>query len=399
VKPFGGRMNKKFVALVFLFVFKSISALAEAQSGVSFRIHHPNTSLRALGMGDAFVAVSDDYSALYYNPAGLARRKDGEMNFAIEMGLSSSFLDVLSGLSTASNKPGTTDQKNQYVMDEITKLYGQSFMGRGGLNGVWVRPGWGIGVSLLELTTEMSVHKQAGPAVNTTMYLDSNISYGYGTNVTWFENAETSVGLTGKFVNRGYFSKSINFMEIATDPNLVKTSDLQEGYTMDLDLGMLYTPEIPESGIFQYLKYTKPTFGFVARNILEVGFGQSLKLLNKETSSPPEKMYRVLDIGSRWEYPKAWIFGGRGTLDFRDIGHPYMNFRKSLHLGFEFDWTMFSWWRGGYRFGLNQGYLTAGLSALFTFFNLDLVTYSEDVGSFDTPIENRVYALKMNINI
>ena len=36
--------------------------------------------LRPLGMGNAYVSVADDYNALFYNPAGLARLKswDGE---------------------------------------------------------------------------------------------------------------------------------------------------------------------------------------------------------------------------------------------------------------------------------------------------------------------------------
>lgn len=38
---------------------------------------------RALGMGNAFVALSDDYNALYYNPAGLAR-----LNTPLDAGLS-----------------------------------------------------------------------------------------------------------------------------------------------------------------------------------------------------------------------------------------------------------------------------------------------------------------------
>ena len=41
---------------------------------------------RALGMGDAFVALSDDYSGIYYNPAGLAR-----LNTPLDAGVSLKF--------------------------------------------------------------------------------------------------------------------------------------------------------------------------------------------------------------------------------------------------------------------------------------------------------------------
>ncbi len=41
---------------------------------------------RALGMGDAFVALSDDYSGIYYNPAGLAR-----LNTPLDAGMSLKF--------------------------------------------------------------------------------------------------------------------------------------------------------------------------------------------------------------------------------------------------------------------------------------------------------------------
>jgi hypothetical protein len=41
---------------------------------------------RALGMGDAFVALSDDYSGIYYNPAGLAR-----LNTPLDVGMSLKF--------------------------------------------------------------------------------------------------------------------------------------------------------------------------------------------------------------------------------------------------------------------------------------------------------------------
>ena len=38
-----------------------------------------STSARAMGMGDAFVAIADDYSACYFNPAGLIQIKQKEL--------------------------------------------------------------------------------------------------------------------------------------------------------------------------------------------------------------------------------------------------------------------------------------------------------------------------------
>jgi hypothetical protein len=85
-------------------------------------------------------------------------------------------------------------------------------------------------------------------------------------------------------------------------------------------------------------------------------------------------------------------------LDIRDIGHPLFNLKKGLHAGFEFDWTVTSWWKGHYNVGVSQGYLTAGLGAEFAWFNLDLVTYSEDVGPNGSPQESRSYLARFNMD-
>lgn len=56
----------------------------------SFAVSGPHyLSGRALGMGEAFVALSDDYNALYYNPAGLAKLNtpmDAGMSLKFDMG-------------------------------------------------------------------------------------------------------------------------------------------------------------------------------------------------------------------------------------------------------------------------------------------------------------------------
>ena len=55
---------------LFTLIFASLTS--HAASAPDYTIHQEYTSTRALGMGNAFVAVVDDHSAIFYNPAALA---------------------------------------------------------------------------------------------------------------------------------------------------------------------------------------------------------------------------------------------------------------------------------------------------------------------------------------
>lgn len=380
-----------------LTLFATPGAFAES---VSTTIHHHYQAPRALGMGDAFVAVANDYSALFYNPAGLARRENGQFNASLGAGLTSGILDFYKEFQDIEGSNKTDPQKQTAYLELIQKHYGDVYSFRTTpMEGIWVRPNWGIGLIPMDLSVEMAMHQQVGPTINTTVYADTTLGLGYGKDVPEFSNGRLSWGITGKFVNRGYFSKSISAVDLASSSDIVKKEDLQEGYTLDADVGALWTPELPDEGFWSVMRLARPTFGAVVRNVAETGFGQSMKLLNKDVKTgAPEKLYRVVDLGTRWEYPSVWIFGGRGVLDIRDLNHPDFSWRKGLHLGFEFDWTVTSWWKGQYRVGLSQGFWTAGVSAELGIFNLDLVSYADDVGTRNTPIESRVYAMRMNLD-
>jgi len=349
-------------------------------------------------MGDAFVAVANDYSALYYNPAGLARRDDSEVNLSMDFGGSSTIADFSKDINNSGT--GKTDSEKVSAMSEVlNKYYGKNFGGRFGLfQGVMVHPRWGFGIIPMDASVTMTVHKQIGPAVNLLMYGDTSVTYGYGKNVDWVNNGRLSVGIATKFVNRVYTNLPLSILELAFDSQIVKKSSLREGYTLDADLGLIYSPQIDPESLLYFMNDYKPTIGLVVRNVAESGFTNSLKLVNKEKTEAPEKLYRVLDVGFKWDLPSLGIFGGRVAFDMRDIGHPAFNTRKGSHFGMEFDWTVTSWWRGQYRFGLNQSYPTVGVSALFSIFNLDLVYYGEDVGTYNTPLENKVLMAKFNMN-
>lgn len=382
-----------------LVLLVDISAFA-ADDDIFTDIHHHYQSPRALGMGDAFVAVANDYSAILYNPAGLARLEEGQINLSVDVAASKTFSTFAKDTKDLGNSTGTNSQKYTKYADYLDANYGSHFQVRTSLlNGFWVRPHWGIAVIPIDFTVGLAIHKQGVPALNVKAYGDSTVAFGYGRDIKGLDG-RLSWGATAKFVNREFYSGAFNALDLAIDTNLFKATSAREGYTMDGDLGLLYTPHIPPVGWGYFASLAKPTFGAVIRNVAASGFKNSLKIVNKDGSGgQPEPMYRVLDIGSKFEFPNLWIFGGRAVYDVRDIGHPYFNTRKGTHLGVEFDWSVSSWWKGQWRAGVNQGYFTAGMSALFTILRLDIVTYGEDIGSYGAPKENRMYMIKLNVDI
>jgi hypothetical protein len=399
---FSKKIKSEVIVKIFFVILFLLPTSVMASESLNYRIHHEYQSPRALGMGDAFVAVANDYSAIFYNPAGLARRDDGQINLYIGGGAAKDFYDFFKKADEAGKTQGTEAQKNEAILNVVNSVYGKHyFLNMTFPDGIWVRPGWGIAVIPLTATIDMSMHKQLGPSINTTIISDSIVAFSLARDFYWLEGSHISGGATFKFINRGFFDKQIAVIDLLADSkNIVKASDFSEGATVDADVGFLVTPEMPTEGFFSVMRLAKPTFGVVVKNIFDYGFTQDLNLYNKtKETEQPQKLYRRIDLGTRWEYPEFLIFGGRGVMDLRDILHPNFSAKRGLHLGFEFDWTMFSWWRGHYRVGFSQGYLTAGLSALFTWFNLDLVTYAEDVGTKNTPVESRKLEIRMNIDI
>ncbi|MCB0343255.1 MAG: hypothetical protein KDD59_13500, partial [Bdellovibrionales bacterium] len=74
------QLNLRYLVRATLVGIISYANMAGAADVLDFSIHQEYTSTRALGMGNAFSAVAEDYNALFYNPAALARRKDGNLH-------------------------------------------------------------------------------------------------------------------------------------------------------------------------------------------------------------------------------------------------------------------------------------------------------------------------------
>lgn len=371
---------------------------ALAQRALDFTIQQPYVSTRALGMGNAFTAVADDHSAILYNPAALARRSDGHLRMFLGAAADPDYLDLIGDIDDASSIENE-DEKLDKFEEIIRKNYGKHYSSRlPTLGAMWARPNWGIAFIPADLSMDIGIHQQIGPMLNVNAYLDTTLAYSYARHPKWFGNKnQFALGGTLKAIHRINVSEAISAGRLASDGEVFDTSDANEGMTLDLDIGTLYTPTIPTSGFFSFLKYMKPTFAFVARNVIDQGFSYNFHLLDENSGKPPN-LQRRFDFGSKWEFPKWWVFNTKLAVDVRDVGHTNWTWKKGSHLGLESYWTMFNWWKGHWSAGLNQGYWTAGFGARLGFFQLDIASYGEEVGTESVAKESRRYVLELALD-
>lgn len=220
-------------------IFFSMSAWGAPS--LSTKIHSPYSSIRALGMGNAFTAVADDYSLIMYNPAGFARKKHNEIQFTLAgAGVSPKTLNIAKDIQTAADTQGTDAQKAQAVSDVLDKYYGTILGGKvQALELFWVRNGWGIALLPADLTIDIQINKQLGPALDLNIKGDTTLAFGFGTDLTETLDA----GITAKYVHRISVEEIVPALELATNPSVLSDKRFREGTAFDFDLGFMWTPK------------------------------------------------------------------------------------------------------------------------------------------------------------
>jgi hypothetical protein len=387
------------VGLAALAGFASSADAATSDNGIkSFSIPQPFMSVRAMGMGNAFTALADDYNALLYNPAGLARLEEGQINLSLITGAGDSKIPkFIDDINKASSGPDST--KGQDMNNLLEANFGNHFGGRvSGPQAFWVRPRWGVAFIPVDVSAEMEIHRIGVAALNARLNADSTLAYGRGWDAHWFNGTRVSFGVTGKAVHRVNYTNSILASDLALNSDLssfLKSEDAKEGLTFDADLGMMVSPKSYVSG---WERVFHPTLGLAIRNVVDYGFTSNMHLVGPKTGGEPPKLGRRYDAGLMWELPQWSIFKVRAMADLRDMGHENWTFSKGYHLGTEFTWKIRSWWQGGWRVGINQGYFTAGFTGKLAIFNLDLATYGEEFGPSTDPKASRRYMLRASID-
>ena len=284
---------------------------------LDFTIHQEYTSTRALGMGNAFTAVADDHSSLFYNPATLALRKEGHLRMFVRGGTTPESQKLFKEIEDIKDLPEA--EQNQAYSDLVVSHYGDHFYYRvPTIGAVWVRPNWGIAFVPADLSLDIAVHRQIGPMLNINLYQDSTLAFAYSRKLNWFKNKkqELSWGATVKGIHRVHVAEAVVAGQLAQGQDVFDTSHAGEGLTFDLDLATQWKPGF--SG--RFFRIMNPSFALVGRNLVDYGFKQNLHLIDKN-SGEPARLQRRIDVGSKWELPQLWVFEPKLAFDVRDMLH------------------------------------------------------------------------------
>lgn len=385
------------LCLMVLLMFANRST-AQTVKSLDFTIHEEYVSTRALGMGNAFTAVTDDHSAIFYNPAMLALRTDGQLRMMLRAGMDAESMDLYDEIQAAGEKP-EGEERNQAYTDLIVSHYGDNFSYRvPTIGALWVRPNWGIAFIPADLQLDIGVHRQVGPMLNVNLYIDSTLAFSYANKLKWLPKRHLLTwGITTKAVHRVYAGQMLSAGQLADGTDVMDTSLANEGMGVDADIGTYWKPPVPTRGFFRFLQAMKPSFAFVTRNVLDYGLTKNFHFIDENSGEPP-KLGRRFDFGTKFELPKFWVFEPKLAFDMRNIGHDNWTYRKGAHAGAELAWKMYNWWKGHWSVGLNQGYWTAGFGAKLAFFQLDAVSYGEEMGTESAKSENRRYMLELSLD-
>jgi hypothetical protein len=318
--------------------------------------------LRPLGMGNAYVAVADDFNALFYNPAGLARLKtwDGELlNPAITAsqnvkGLVKDAQDDL--------KSGKTED----TLDLVEKHTGENYNVGLTLTPHLVFPNFGFGLGV-EVSATTVFHRDVTVDLDTGLRAVLPLAFAKS-----FLDDRLSIGGAVKIRARAGIDQNFSMDDIQafqssskTDTNGRELEDyVKAGTGYGADLGLLFTPQ----------KEFEPTFGLSITDIGGTPYNV-YKVKDSTLGAPPIQLPSV-NVGlsaKPWKTDWTYLLV---AADMHSINQPY-SFSKKFNLGLE----------GGLgnilkiQTGLYQGYFTAGLQFDVGLINLRVVSYAEELGT------------------
>ncbi len=345
---------RKYLLLTIFFIFTS-SICCAAEYPYIYK------GFRPMGMGGAFVAVSNDANALYYNPAGLAdidSIRASIFGLEIEAGENSTSL-ITDALDTDF---GNASESAQFLRDH---------MGDRSHLGLAIVPSYSMPRFAVTVIgsgrMDLDVRDRQYPKLDVDVINDIGAGVGYAHP---FLDNNLLVGASAKYIHRQSLTKEYTVADLSDEFSDTLRDDLKKGSGILVDLGAIY-----KLGKFGF---ADPQVGISANNLI----GGKLGSAADATQHIDIGLAASKDLG---------ITAATFAIDYVDIFNEFDqddDLAKRLRLGAEF-----KFWEIVYvRAGLYQGYLTAGLNLEAKIVRIDLLTYAEEVGAYAGQRDDRRYA-------
>lgn len=347
---------KKIPFLMVLFVFVSCMGMA-AEYPYIYK------GFRPMGMGGAFVAVSNDANALYYNPAGLA---DIDSIRASIFGL-----EVEAGKYTQSLIQDALDTDFGNEMESAQFL--RDHMGEQSHLGLAIVPSYSmprfavtfIGAGRMDLEVRDSQY----PKLDVGVISDFGAGAGYAHP---FLEKNLLVGASAKYIYRQSLVQQYTVADLSEELSETIKDDLNKGSGILVDLGVIYK--------FGQFGFANSRVGVSANNLVGSKLG--------DAADAPEHV----DIGFAQDLDLK-VTKATFAIDYVDIFNQFdqdNDIAKRIRLGAECKLLDIVFVRAG----LYQGYFTAGLNLEARVVRLDLLTYAEEIGAFAGQRVDRRYAAR-----
>lgn len=327
-----------------------------------------NSQVRALGMGDAFTAVADDDSSLFYNPAGLAQVS----------GLNWKVFSVRAG---ASGLDAYTKVKDLKGGDEagyakaIQELYGEPIWSGVGAESIFTMPMVGFGV-YNHTEARIRVDNPVSPEIKTRIINDYGYTGGVGIPVSPFLH----LGVALKYIKRSGADLPFGASYVADlDPDDIYSHMTAWGKGYGADIGA--TIRMPTPVLDAALSVAWKNIG-----------GIKFKTPNGGASTVPDED-NDLTVGAalKLDLPLLSI---TPAVDVRSLNNADVQLVRKINFGVEIGLPLLD-----IRGGFHEGYYTAGAGVNLALFRVDAATYGVELGDYPGQIEDRRYVLQFTMQL